>query len=79
MSDSWVSMTRAFEHGGVARGVNVEGIMEAEAGRVEFHGGAPCPLRCGSTIAYQVGLPPKESIARHVENPAACLRHSSNI
>lgn len=77
MTESWVSMAHAYEHGATAHG-NIEAVREAVAQRVEFRGGVDCPAHCGSVIAYRVGLPPQDSIAEHLDNPAACRRHPDN-
>lgn len=74
MTESWLSMQGAFERGGIAHG-NIEGALHAEAARIEFSGGTDCPNGCGSVIAYQVGLPPLDSVYRHTRNPAACRKH----
>lgn len=77
MTESWLSMAHAFERGGIAHG-NLEGVLQAEARRVEFSGGKICPKGCGSVIAYQVDMPPLNSISRHTTNPESCRRHPAN-
>lgn len=57
---------------------NREAVEEANADRLVFRGGRKCPAGCGSYIAYQVDLPPKDSVKRHTSNPKACLKHPSH-